>query len=211
MSKMLFTCRAAAVAVFLLPGIALSNPQAGAKDPPRSDRATPLDSEKDKAAARLSEAEVRLLADLHATNQMEIEMGTLARAKAKAPAVKKFGQTLKVDHQKADAEVLALAKERGVTLPDKMVPQDEVERSQAVKDMATMERLKTIEGDTFERELIGAMIDGHVRAIAKVKTASNSVADAKLKALLLRLQPSLQKHLDEAKSIQTSQEASSRN
>jgi putative membrane protein len=180
---------AAVLAALLMPAAATASPQAPA---------APTEA---KAAATLSDAEIHLLTDLHATNGMEIEMGALARTRGGAKAVKSYGKLMVTDHTKADKDVLALARSRGVTLAAHPTPRDDAEKAQMDKDMATMERLKTLEGAAFDRELVTAMVDGHGRAIARVSAARSSITDPRLKALVTRLLPTLDMHHEKAKAL----------
>ena len=150
---------------------------------------------------KLSDDEVRLLTDLHATNKMEIEMGKLAQQQASSDAVKSYGEMLATDHEVADQSLTDLASERAVMMADMPTARDEAERKQMKKDMAAMDKLRTLKGDAFDREFVTAMIDGHTRAIDKVDKASGNVSDAKVDALLTQVKPVLVKHLDRAKEI----------
>jgi len=48
---------------------------------------------------------------------MEVELGKMAAQNAQSADVKKFGNRMATDHSKANNELMALAKEEGVTLP----------------------------------------------------------------------------------------------
>jgi putative membrane protein len=195
MTKTLFA-RAALVAALFAPALVSANPT-GDKPAPTAP------ATKDKAAEKLSDADLHVLTDVHATNQMEIEAGKLAKTKGGTPAIKKFGQELITDHTKADKNALALAKARGVTLADHPTPRDDAEKAQMEKDMAAMERLKTLDGAAFDSEFLAVMLDGHTRTVAKLDAAIGTVSDAKLKALLTKIKPVVQKHADRAKALQS--------
>jgi len=164
-------------------------------------------NEKD-APARLSAADLHMLSVLHSTNLMEIEMGKMANTKATRPAIKRYGQTLAADHQKADREVLALARARGATLPEHATPVDDAEQEQMNQDMATMNHVKSLTGSAFDQAFLAMMVDGHARALAKVDAGATATTDAKVKALLLKIKPALQKHHDRAKELATPAAAS---
>jgi putative membrane protein len=183
--------RVAMVAALLVPMTVAANPT--------PDKTPPADA----ARPKLSDADVHVLATLHATNTMETDMGKIAKARGGSKEVKAYGQMLITDHQKADKDVLALAKKHGVTLPDHPTPRDDAEKAQMDADMATMERLKTLDGATFDREFLTAMVDGHARTLAKIDAATTTVTDAKLKALLGKIRPTVQKHHDKAKAMAT--------
>jgi putative membrane protein len=177
----------------------------GALFAPATVAANPTDTKPPAAAdkAALPEADVHTLTTLHATNTMEIEMGKVAKVRGGSKEVKAYGQMMVTDHGKADKEVLALAKKHGVTLADHPTPRNDAEKAEMDADHATMERLKTLDGAVYDREYLTAMIDGHARTLAKIDAAMGTVTDAKVKALLGKVKPTVQKHLDRAKALAT--------
>lgn len=181
---------AAMVAALFAPATVAANP---------TDKPPAAGTEK----AALAEADVHTLTTLHATNTMEIEMGKTAKARGGSKEVKAYGQTMVTDHGKADKEVLALAKKHGVTLADHPTPRNDAEKAEMDADHATMEKLKTLDGAVFDREYLTAMVDGHARTLAKIDAALGAVSDPKLKALLGKVKPTVQKHLDRAKALAT--------
>ena len=129
-------------------------------------------------------------------------MGKLAKAHG-GKAVKGYGQLMITDHTKADKDVMAQAKAHGATLADHPTPKDDAEKAQMDKDMAGMEKLKTLDGAAFDTEYLTMMIDGHTRVLAKLDTAMTTADDAKLKVLIGKIKPTVQKHLDKAKALST--------
>src|SRR5688500_5032457 len=57
-----------------------------------------------------------LLSDLHHANQMEIQMGKMAKEKGTSEQVRQYGDRLIQDHELADQKVQDLARKDGVTL-----------------------------------------------------------------------------------------------
>ena len=53
---------------------------------------------------------------------MEVEWGKLAAQNSQNADVKKFGNRMVTDHSKANSELMALAKEEGVSLPGAKAP-----------------------------------------------------------------------------------------
>jgi putative membrane protein len=202
MTNRLLASGAALAAGLLMSALAVAAPTGA----PAPVAATPMNHDK---AAPLSDKDVQVLSELHATNQMEIEMGKLAKAHG-GKAVKQFGQLMISDHGKADKDVLALAKAHGATLADHPTPADDAEKAQMEKDMAAMERLKTLDGTAFDTEYLTAMIDGHTRTLAKVDAAMMGADDGKLKVLLGKVKPVVQKHLDRAKTLSNTATAAAR-
>src|SRR5216684_1667139 len=86
----------------------------GANQPAPS--AKPAASASGKAASKLSAADKTFMMNAAKGGMMEVEMGKQAAQNTKNPDVKKFGNRMVTDHSKANSELMALAKEEGVTL-----------------------------------------------------------------------------------------------
>jgi putative membrane protein len=70
-----------------------------------------------KAASKLSAADKTFMMNAAKGGMMEVEWGKLAAQNAQNADVKKFGNRMVTDHSKANSELMALAKEEGVSLP----------------------------------------------------------------------------------------------
>jgi len=70
-----------------------------------------------KAASKLSAADKTFMMNAAKGGMMEVEMGKQAAQNAQNADVKKFGSRMVTDHSKANSELMALAKEEGVSLP----------------------------------------------------------------------------------------------
>lgn len=68
------------------------------------------------AAGTGAGTDTQLLTDLHVVNQMEIQMGQLAKSNGSSKKVKDCGDMLIKDHTKADKQVMDLAKTMKVDL-----------------------------------------------------------------------------------------------
>jgi|GEM_PF-957639 len=151
------------------------------------------------AAPQLTDLERGEVVHRHHVNLMEIEMGNLAKKRGSAP-VKKYGAMLVTEHTAADKTVKALARLKGVTLTSQPVATDD-EAAAHDKMMELMGKLATLEGAAFDAEYLPAMVEGHNNEISRLKAAIPQVTDAKVKALLEKTLPSLQKHADGATKL----------
>ena len=70
-----------------------------------------------KAASKLSAADKTFMMNAAKGGMMEVEAGKMAAQNAQNADVKKFGNRMVTDHSKANSELMALAKEEGVSLP----------------------------------------------------------------------------------------------
>src|SRR5438128_11757450 len=75
-----------------------------------------------KAASKLSAADKTFMMNAAKGGMMEVEWGKLAAQNGQNADVKKFGNRMATDHSKANSELMALAKEEGVTLPGAKSP-----------------------------------------------------------------------------------------
>jgi len=75
-----------------------------------------------KAASKLSAADKTFMMNAAKGGMMELEWGKLAAQNGQNADVKKFGNRMVTDHSKANSELMALAKEEGVTLPGAKSP-----------------------------------------------------------------------------------------
>ena len=70
-----------------------------------------------KAASKLSAVDKTFMMNAAKGGMMEVEWGKLAAQNGQNADVKKFGNRMVTDHSKANSDLMALAKEEGVTLP----------------------------------------------------------------------------------------------
>ena len=75
-----------------------------------------------KAGGKLSAADKNFMMNAAKGGMMEVEWGKLAAQNAQNADVKKFGNRMVTDHSKANSDLMALAKEEGVSLPSAKSP-----------------------------------------------------------------------------------------
>jgi putative membrane protein len=130
-----------------------------------------------------------VLDKLHNSNLTEIEAGKLAQDNGHSKATKDYGKMLVSDHTSADQQVVALAKEEKIDLS----PSTPVVGSKGLADLTA--------GPAFDRRFARSMVAAHKKDLAMVTAARDSTTDAKLKALLTALLPTLEKHESMAESL----------
>jgi putative membrane protein len=148
------------------------------KLPEASPRTTPLDH--------------ATVQKLHDANQMEIQMGALAKEKGSTKAVREFGRQLIADHTSADHRLDGYLRRH----------------ASDIKTLATTtgadsdhELLTTKTGTDFDRAFGLQMITDHTKAIELVESARIETADAQLRDLFESLLPTLQAHKKTAQEI----------
>jgi putative membrane protein len=115
---------------------------------------------------------------------MEVDMGKMAQQKGKSADVKKIGGTMVTDHSKANAELMAIAKKKGVDLS---------------KEKAKMKHLNDA---NFDKEYIDAMVKDHQEDLTAFQNEAKNGSDADVKAFASKTSAVIKKHLDMVKSAQ---------
>ena len=121
----------------------------------------------------------------------EVQLGQLAVKNAKSADVKAFGQRMIDDHSKVNSELTRLATSKGVTPPSELDS----------KKKATLDRLSKLTGDQFDKAYMTDMVTDHEEDVAEFQKEANSGGDPDEKAFAAKTLPTLQEHLQLAKSI----------
>jgi putative membrane protein len=122
----------------------------------------------------------------------EVQIAKLGVSRATSPEVKANAQNLLDDHalSNAEVEVEALARLKGVTLPDPS------------KTDVSATNLSSISGMEFDRAFVRESIEGHVRDLTAFETEDRSAgSDSDLRSFAHSMLPKLRDHLEKAKSL----------
>ncbi len=159
------------------------------------------DKAKTTEKATLAEDDLNVVAHVKHVNDMEIEMGKLAKTRGTAK-VKAYGATLVKDHTANNTKLVALAKKKGVTTIPKEEPMTQEQKEEHQKMMDGMAKLETLKGAEFDKEFIPMMIEGHDKEVGRIDVAMASVKDPDLVAHLKATKPVVQRHADAARELQ---------
>lgn len=121
----------------------------------------------------------------------EVQLGQLAQDKGNNQAVKDFGKQMADDHGKANDKLKSIAEQKGVTLPTDL----------NAKDKAEKDRLSKLSGEQFDRAYMQMMLKDHTTDVNEFKRESTAAKDTDLKNFASDTLPTLQSHLDKAKSV----------
>ncbi|MBS1524898.1 MAG: DUF4142 domain-containing protein [Bacteroidetes bacterium] len=121
----------------------------------------------------------------------EVALGQLAQQKATDPEVKDFGAMMVNDHSKANDQLKALAKNKGITLPATLSNDDQKLKND----------LSSQQGKDFDKAYVTAMLKDHKEDIQSFRDAIKTLQDPDLKAFATNTLPVLQKHLDAIEKI----------
>jgi putative membrane protein len=151
-----------------------------------------LAQDQQKGAANrsaLNASDQKFIMDAAKGGHHEVEFAKLGTQKATNSAVKDLAQRLLDDHTKANTELEAIAKDKGITLP-KSHPPDPVHT-----------KLSGMSGAAFDKEFVNQAIMDHQKDIAAFEKESKSGADAQVRDFATKTLPTLRAHLDQAKAI----------
>ena len=123
-------------------------------------------------------------------NLQEISAAHLAVQKGKSADVRSFGQMMIDDHGKAEQQLLALAKTRGISLP-----------AAATGGIQPDLKLKNA-GGNFDQLYVHAMVVNHASTVETFENYATTGKDPAVKAWAQRMLPILKMHLEHIKAIE---------
>lgn len=122
----------------------------------------------------------------------EVQLGQLAQQKAANRQVKQFGQQMIRDHSKSNPQVMALLRQKGVTPPNDL--------DSPYKELR--DRLSTLSGNDFDREYMSQMVIDHTDNVKDFQQAAKNAQDPQIRAFAQQQLPTLQAHLQEARTLE---------
>ena len=148
----------------------------------------------------LSGGERRFLETAARHGMAEVELGKMAQEKGGSQQVKDFGKRMVDDHSKANEEVKRIAAAKGVTLPTDM--------DRAHKRL--VDKLAKKSGNDFDREYMDEMEDDHQKDVREFRSMAKSAKDPDIKSFASSTLPTLEQHLQLAKSVEADVKAAGR-
>lgn len=121
----------------------------------------------------------------------EVKIAELGSQKAERADVKEFATMLVNDHTKANSELAALAKTKGVELSQMIAP----------KAADTFKDLEKESGQGFDKAFLAQMEKSHKDTISSFEDAEKDAKDGELKAWISKTLPTLKAHLDKVKEL----------
>jgi putative membrane protein len=129
-------------------------------------------------------------------NLAEQKLGQLAQEKGASEGVRTFGAHLEKDHSQANQNAIDAARTLGVTPP--------TEPNKKQKE--TYDRLAKLSGQEFDKEFVKDMVKDHKKDVHEY--SEHSKATGPVGTYAQETLPHLQKHLQEAESLQGNMQAS---
>jgi putative membrane protein len=123
----------------------------------------------------------------------EVALGKMAASKGTDSKIKDFGKMMVMDHGKANAELMSIAKSKNIMLPATL----------DAEHQAKSDSLSKLTGKDFDKGYVQVMIEGHKKTLALMQTEASNGKDAELKAFATKTAPIVQMHLTEITKIQS--------
>lgn len=142
----------------------------------------------------VDEADAKFTTQAAVGGMAEVELGKMALDKSSNAQVKEFATMMVKDHGMANAELMAIAKQKNITLPSTV--DDEHKKK--------MEDLSKKTGTDFDKAYVSAMVDGHKSTLKLMEDESKDGKDADLKAFATKTAPIVQSHLQMINKINDS-------
>jgi putative membrane protein len=147
------------------------------------------------SSTKLSDANIVALLD--EANKADSSAGALAATKATSADVKRFAKLMMSEHHALRLQGQQLAKKLNVT-PE--APANDPVAPMAQQEMSTLE--STPKGAEFDRAYIDQEVTAHKAVKDLLDQSKGAAQNEELKDLIGKAQPVIQKHLDQAESIQ---------
>jgi putative membrane protein len=139
---------------------------------------------KSPAKTELSAKDQAFMKEAAKGGMMEVDMGKMAQTKGKSADVKKIGTTMVTDHTKANNELMAIAKKKGVDLSK------EKPMSHSMGD------------ENFDKNYLDMMVKDHEKDLSAFQGEAKNGTDADVKAFASKTSAVIKKHLDMVKAAQ---------
>ena len=131
-------------------------------------------------------------------NQVDIDAGKLAKGKTHSKDVKAFAQQMITDHTAVNQQAVALVTRLKVK-PEANGTSDSLKKG----GDENKARLKKLKGKDFDKAYVDHEVEYHQAVIDAVdKTLIPSAKNEELKALLVKVRPAFEAHLEHAKHLQ---------
>jgi putative membrane protein len=149
---------------------------------------------KEKAAAAGAAMSDQQFVDFAAqTDMAEANLGQLAASVADAQPVKDYAQMLVTDHTNDFHQLYDIAHQANLNMPMAI---------DAEHNKAMIDPFQKLKGAAFDHRYVHEMIAGHTKAIAVYKKEAADAQNPALKSYAEQVLPTLQKHLDGAKTLE---------
>jgi len=150
------------------------------------------------AARAAAPNDAQIAAIVVAANTVDIDAGKQAESRSKNKDVRAFAKQMVTDHAGVNKQATALVHKLHVT------PEENATSNTLRQDGATARsRIGQLSGKDFDKAYVDNEVSYHQTVIDAVdKTLIPSASNAELKALLVKVRPVLEEHLEHARHLQ---------
>lgn len=139
--------------------------------------------------ARVAPSDATFAHQVAASNSAEIELARLAYVRALSPEVRGFARQMLIDHREMAIDLDNFALQRGYLVAWRIEPEK----------VATVERLSTLEGASFDRAYMDEMVAAHEEAVARLE--AQAASDRETATLANESLPTVRHHLEMAREL----------
>jgi putative membrane protein len=140
----------------------------------------------------------QIAAIVDTANQVDIDAGKLAKSTAQSKDVQQFAQQMITDHTAVNKSASELVTKLNVT-PELSTTSEKLQKG----GDDNLAALKKLQGHAFDKAYIDHEVKYHEAVIKMLdKTLIPSAKNAELKALLVKVRPAFEAHLEHARKLQ---------
>ncbi len=147
------------------------------------------------AHADLSNADRSFIEQAASIGMAEVQTAQLAQQRSNSAQVKQFANRIIADHTQANVELLQLAQDQDMTLPEQP----------SGKDTSSYRRLLGLNGASFDQAYAQAQVSEQQQNVALFRKEAQSGQDPAVKSFAQKTLPLLVQHLQLAQSLNRSQ------
>jgi putative membrane protein len=141
---------------------------------------------------KISNSDKQFVIEAAQGGMAEVSLGQLATKRAISKDVRQYAQDMIADHTKANAELMKLATQKGITVPKNM----------DAKGQALMTQLSKLSGKSFDQAYMKeAGVKSHAEQVALFQRQAQQGGDPQLKAFAAKTLPTVQEHLQMARDM----------
>jgi putative membrane protein len=155
--------------------------------------AGPAQTQKTATAPATARTDQQFIDFAAQTDMVEANLGKLAESTASSQQVKDYGHMLASDHTKDFHELNFVAQKLNLKVPDAI---------DAEHNKTMIDPFQKLKGAAFDSRYVREMIAGHTKAIAIYTREAGEQRNPALKDYAESALPVLQKHLDNARSLE---------
>jgi putative membrane protein len=141
---------------------------------------------------QLAEADMEFATDAAEGGLKEVQLGELAQQQAESAEVQQFGQRMVEDHGKANEQLMQIAQQKGIELPQEL--------SEDAQQL--YEELQQKSGAEFDRAYMDEMVSDHEEDVETFQEYVETGQDPDLTSFAEQTLPVLQEHLELAQQTQ---------